>query len=379
MKRKIKVAVFCEYFHPHKNGVANYVEGTYSLLMNNLDVSIITYNTNNQKVYEEYNGFKIHRINCMRILGGTYNIPTMKSFFQVRKIFEKEKYDVLNTHTRFFTINVLGYLVHVFKKIKLIHTEHGTSYVKHPNKLVEIINRIYDQTIGRIIISGSNKVIGISKASSRFAKKLGAKDTAVIYNGVPEKFDKYSKAKLTKIKEEYNIKSNRLNVCFVGRIIEAKGVQDLLKAINTIDKDLKLYIIGDGNYKTELLRLTKKLKLTSKVVFLGEKDRQFIMNFLLLMDVFVNPSYSEGLPTSILEAGLLGLNVIATNVGGTSEIILHNKTGILIDVKKPDEISKSLLKLDKNLAKNLKREVNNHFTWKQISKKLQDIIYDVVK
>lgn len=117
-------------------------------------------------------------------------------------------------------------------------------------------------------------------------------------------------------------------ITFVGRLIEAKGVQDLIKAFNELAyPDLELWIVGDGNYRKELENLSKG---NSKIVFYGEQSNNNVIDILNQTDIFVNPSYSEGLPTSVLEAASIGLPIIATDVGGTNEIIEHRKTGLLI-------------------------------------------------
>jgi glycosyltransferase involved in cell wall biosynthesis len=66
------------------------------------------------------------------------------------------------------------------------------------------------------------------------------------------------------------------------------------------------------------------------IKFLGERTQPEVIEILKQTDIFVNPSYSEGLPTSVLEAASLGLPIIATDVGGTREIIEHMKSGYLI-------------------------------------------------
>jgi len=83
------------------------------------------------------------------------------------------------------------------------------------------------------------------------------------------------------------------NLIFAGRIIYGKGIQD-------------------------------------RIIFAGGKAREDVLSLLSESDIFINPSYSEGLPISILEAGAVGLPVIATDVGGTKELIFPHQTGLLI-------------------------------------------------
>ncbi len=120
-------------------------------------------------------------------------------------------------------------------------------------------------------------------------------------------------------------------ITFVGRLIEAKGVQDLIEAychliFPKIHPKLELWIIGDGNYRKQL---EAQAANCPSIKFLGEQSHNIVMEYLKQTDIFVNPSYSEGLPTSVLEAASLGLPIVATDVGGTREIIEHRVSGYL--------------------------------------------------
>lgn len=118
-----------------------------------------------------------------------------------------------------------------------------------------------------------------------------------------------------------------MNVIFVGRLIFAKGCQDLIEATRSLG--LPLFIVGEGPYKQTLMDMSANAK--HDVFFYGELDRQGVFNALKMATIFVNPSYSEGLPTSVMEAAAVGLPIIATNVGGTNEIITHQESGLLYE------------------------------------------------
>ena len=97
------------------------------------------------------------------------------------------------------------------------------------------------------------------------------------------------------------------------------------------------------------------------------------------VDIFINPSYSEGLPTTVLEAGLMKCAVVATDVGGTSEIIEDGKEGLLckpevLDITKKLETVIKNETLRKMVGENLYKKVCEQFSWEKTSKKVIEIV-----
>ena len=99
----------------------------------------------------------------------------------------------------------------------------------------------------------------------------------------------------------------------------------------------------DGEERDELTRLVQLHNLESKVHFTGYVPEA--RSFLNAFDIFLMPSWKEGFPYGILEAGAAGLAVVASTVGGIPEIIEHEKTGYLIDPAKPSTLSDTLIAL----------------------------------
>lgn len=374
MEKKLKVLVFADFVYPHKNGVWEYIFNIYRNLIEEekVELTILTFNNTNSKTEEIYNNIKIIRVPSYSLLSGTYNLPKYFQWRKISKKLQKEDFDIVNTHTRFFLSSLLGHFFAKKNNIKHIHTEHGAMFVPHPNFMVRIISRIYDETLGRLVISKASIVCPISKKGENFCKRLGAKKTEIIYNGISKDFNKISTPELNKV----NLK-DKLNIVFVGRIVEAKGLNELLLSCSKLQFDYNLFIIGDGNYLKDTKSLSKKLNILNQIHFLGFKDRDYIMSFLPKMDVFVNPSYAEGFPTSVLEAGISGINVIATDVGGTKEILKDLPDTYLIRPKNTNDIVLALNKVNKNKNKSedLKLHILANFEWNKISKKFYDRVF----
>ena len=107
-------------------------------------------------------------------------------------------------------------------------------------------------------------------------------------------------------------------------------------------------IIGTGPQENNLKKLSQKLNLEKNVSFLGQQDFQKTIAILKNSDIFVNPSHTEGLPTSVIEAALCKVAIIATHVGGTPEIITNSESGYLIPPREPKILAQKLCELITN-------------------------------
>jgi len=379
----MRIIIFCAYFHPHQGGVENYIEELFKTSndnRNNLEITLVTANTENSKECEKYKNFDVYRLPCWNILGGTYPVikPSgWKILRELSKRQQKEKYDYVITSTRFFNTSLLGARFALKNKIPLIHIEHGTAHSPVHNLLSRTIGIIYDHTFGRYIIKHADKAIGISIASEKFIKHLYNKDNSKIFllrNGIDtKKFVKITRTKdIQNIRKSLHLKNEKI-IVYVGRLIYAKGVHDLLEA--TKDRnDVKVIVIGSGNYDNKLRSISKN------AIFLGQKNSDEIIKYLSIADIFVNPSYAEGLPTSVLEAGSLGVPIIATDVGGTREIIDDEKNGFLIKPKDVDGLKTKITLLLNNpsvsnkFSLNIRKKIIKEFDWKKTRFVLEKIL-----
>ncbi|MBE6063500.1 MAG: glycosyltransferase [Clostridium butyricum] len=149
-----------------------------------------------------------------------------------------------------------------------------------------------------------------------------------------------------KDRNEYTIAS----CCHVSPVKRVDLLAKALKCLND-DSDLKIRWIhfGDGDGLDEIKTYVKENLTNINVDFKGNVKNTELMNYYKneAINVFVNTSSSEGLPVSIMEACSFGIPIIATNVGGTSEIVIENKTGMLLDVDFEPEV---LAEKIKNMA-----------------------------
>lgn len=385
-----RILIFAAYFYPHLGGYAkNIYELSRRLVENGYEIDVVTCNTEGAPVEAEVDGIAIHRLPSWSILGGTYPIPkptatTFKILYQL----SRKRFGLINTQTRFFSTSLLGLIFAKLKRTLLVHTERGTRHSVLSNKLIEFLSKAYDHTIGSLIIKSAARNIGVSQAACDFLEHLGAENTIVIPNGIDTDVFRKVETDLTK--------SLGLNgvmvITFVGRLIYAKGIQDLISAFPMIKEtvpNVKLLIVGDGPYRCQLEELTAGTGCDKDIKFLGQKTQDQIIEILSVTDIFVNPSYSEGLPTSVLEAAAIGVPIVATDVGGTREIIENGETGLLIKEREPGQIAEavSLLAGNKqaapeNLAGKLgeaaRLEIVNNYSWQGTVMKTVQVYQEIL-
>lgn len=185
------------------------------------------------------------------------------------------------------------------------------------------------------------------------------------------------------IKENKRLKINRIinnipNITCVGNINRLKGYDYLIK--NMIDHriDCKLEIIGkkldtQNNLNNKIKELSLKYKNMSnnEIIFSGFKNDNYIKRKLLITDIYILSSISEGSPNALMEAMSYGCICLASNVGGVSNIIKNNNNGFMFDIKNNNffKVYKKILKLKSsqiyNIKKNAVKTVSNSFANKK--------------
>jgi len=370
-----RILIFAAYFHPHVGGYEKIVhELSRRLVQRGYELDILTCNTERTPTYEELDGIHIYRLPCWNALNSLYPIPKpcLTSFKILRRLLRKN-YDIVNTQTRFFITSFLGLIFAKLKRTPLVHTEHGARHSLVPNKIIDLISRAYDHSIGTLIVKSARRNIGVSEAACGFLRHLGAVNTQVIYNGIDTTI--FKKKEDINYKQKLGISNDAIVITFVGRLIYAKGVQDLIYALSRIKDaapEVKLLIAGDGPYRTELEKLAHQNEYAGSTLFLGQRNQDEVIDVLSATDIFVNPSYSEGLGISVMEAASIGLPIIATDVGGTKEIITTDETGILVEARDVGQLAEELGRLcadaalREKLGENARILAGRKFNWDKI-------------
>lgn len=183
-------------------------------------------------------------------------------------------------------------------------------------------------------------------------------------------------------------------ILFIGRLAEKKGVKYLIKAMELVTRKFpgsKLIIVGDGPQKSKLELLTKRLELSNNILFAGKIPNKDLPKIYASSDLFVLPSIvtksgdTEGLGVVLLEAIASNVTCIASDVGGIPDIIKHEKTGLLVEQKNPEELAKAMIRLLKNkglrnkLVKNAQQHVKKNYSWNVVANKFEKVYRSIEK
>lgn len=258
----------------------------------------------------------------------------LPSFWQALKKIKTIQPDIVQTHTRFFLQTFLGGMLAKFRWIKRVHVEHWSWFVTWIPLFKKIVAWLYDQTLGRLVFRCCDQVVSINKANVAFISKFTRKDKIkVIYNGI-------------QLPEIVHTSNKDLHLMFIGRLSPLKWVSLLIQACHQLlqkwIKNRKLSIVGNGEMKDTLLHDIQAYWLTDHISLLGQRAHDEVVTVLLPQtDIIINPSYQEGLPTCVLEGLLAKCVVVATDVGGTSEIS-DQKDLILVEKGSASDLQKGL-------------------------------------
>lgn len=364
------------------------MEELYVHLMNidpSIVVDVICYNTDGARVTERYRGLNIHRVSCIQLLPGQFAIPNYLSLIlTVLKLSLNHSYQIIHSNTRFFDHSWWVPLLAKVLKAKSVLTDHCASHPVHISKLITGVAKLIDKHLSPVIMRFYDVITVTNDTTGRFIKTLASVNPSLIYGGVDTNFFFPIKKVKSRIIPKVNIKisDKEVVITFLGRMIETKGVKVLLEVAKKLTRkfpNTRFIFAGDGVMYQKLRRLNYK-----KIYFTGALDRNNVAQLLVNSDIVVHPSiHHEGFPNVILEAGASGCAVIATNVGGTKELIEHNKTGIICKANAPD-LESNLISLLRDKQKRIKfgialrEKIEDQYFWDKIVVTFKDMLYQIV-
>lgn len=368
-----KIGIFTGYFLPHLGGVERYTDKlSDELIKLGYEIKIITSNHDKSNNYEK-GKITIYKLPIYNLFKQRY--PILKKNREYKETINKikrEKLDFIICNTRFYLTTLVGLKIVNMNKIPCLIIEHGSDHFTVNNKILDFFGRVYEHFITKIIIKKTKNFYGVSDRCNNWLKHFKIDANGIFYNSVDGNDYKVYKTKKFDLSKKYE---DKIIISFASRIIKEKGVIMILDAFTQLNKKYKnisLFIAGDGPLLSEL-----KNKYNNKnIYFTGKITYNQIMSLFNMSDIFVHPSmFPEGLPTTILEAGLMKCAVIATDRGGTVEVINDDSCGIICKENTKDLKEKlEMLILNENkrtkLAENIHKRILNNFTWEVSAKKV---------
>ncbi len=349
----MKILIFAPYFLPHIDGLGILIDDFCNKLSSRgYEIIVFTPHLPENSLEEEerYENVKIIRFPAFYIIPN-YPLPKIWKISFWKKIIYifKLENDAVISYMRFFIVTFLALIYSKVKKVKWIHIEHGSSFVLLSSKFKMLISRFYDYTLGKLIFKFSDVNISASSAVQNFIKKFDSRYSPIIFNSI--KVDKIRRAAPnSKIKNEHK---DKVIISFVGRLCKWKGVENSIKIIKSLPKEIKdkvqFLIIGDGEDYDKLLRMVKE---DDPIKLLGELSHEEALGILKISDMYIHSAMpGGGLSGSLLEAMCLKCAVVATRNEGAIDAVVNNKNGFLVE--NLEEMQKRIIDLIKNENKRL--------------------------
>ena len=390
------------FYPPHVGGLQSHAQG-FDQHLTQAGISITTFAPHipaTAPAVEKNLHLSIVRYPAIEIIPN-YPLPALwqPKFWRQLRWANPRAHDIIISRTRFFLPALFATLLARILHKPYLHIEHGSDFVSLANPITRLFARWYDLTLGRFVLRSATAIVANSAASARFVTRLSGREATIIHRGIDkETIAAIKPANLTTTPYNLLRPSEALGeggppttstITFVGRLIDGKGVDDLIRAIKLLatnhPRQTHLVIIGSGPREKSLKELARKLNLTEHVTFLGERSFDETISILKSTDVFVNPSHTEGLPTSVIEAALCKVPIVATNVGGTTEIVTDNVSALLVPPKQPELLARKLEQLlsdrplQERLAAAAYQEVSQKFSWEKTTEKYRQLFDSILK
>jgi len=285
----------------------------------------------------EENGILFKSIYQPKILRKKYLYPLLK-------FCKEQKFDILHSHG-----GVSGFYGRLVKKyypaIKTIHTIHGIHYINSKNYIKKFISL----TVEQYLVKFTDYSICVANADFNDAKKIkiiNPDKTSIIPNGI--NLAKYHnlKRKSEDFLATLNLKSDDFIIGNVSRFDFQKNQKLIIKAASMLVKkypEIKFIFVGKGKFLENSKMLAEELRLTENILFVGEQIN--LSDYYSIFDIFVFPTFWEGMPYVLLEAMACRLPIICSDIPSIKEIVKDNYSALLINPHSEVALCDAIIKL----------------------------------
>lgn len=277
----------------------------------------------------------------------THSIPferhsltgSLKCMPQVKQLLKEGQYDIVHAHTETGGL-ILRMARGVKGKSRFFYTPHGMSFWKGSSLKSQMIYR----PLERWICSGMDMNLGMNQEEVDVLRKWKSK-TAAHVHGIGLNLERFQKTSRTceEVRAEFGLKADDKFILSVGELDDNKNHITVIKALAMLEhKNFKYVVCGVGPNKEMLEKYAQERGLDDKVILAGY--RSDIPDILNAADIFVFPSFHEGLPVSALEAMACGLPLACSKIRGNVDIVKDGENGFLFE---PEDFITLALSLEK--------------------------------
>lgn len=335
------------------------LKGQLKFLNEHFDVTAISGEGKDLDIVAEREGVKTHPIEMHREISIKQDL---KSLWQLYRYFKKEKPDIIHSITpkagllSMFAGKMAGVPIRMHTFTGLIFP-HKEGYMKHT---LITMDKLLCRCATHLFPEGE----GVKQDLLKY--NITKKPLKVIANGNVNgvDLDYYNPEQLNPIeveslKKAFHISEEDFVFVFVGRLVIDKGVRELVRAFNNISKkhkNAKLILVGpkENAHNPRKRKMFHIINQNEQILSVGFQED--IRPYLAIANVFILPSYREGFPNAVLQAGAMGLPSIVSDISGCNEIIEDNINGFLVPPKNQTELEKVLhnLFINRNLINFMK-------------------------
>ena len=327
MDKKIKILETLDSYFPDFNGPTVLVTNYAKILNQKNDCSLLVPKYPN---HEDDQPFEIQHCKSMGIYEG-FRCAFPFHDKKVKKFIKEGNFDIIHSHSPF---PIGNFAAKMGKKLGIptvvtLHTKFKDDILRlTKSKLITyFVMKYLLRTFNR-----TDYVWTVSNGAADTLREYGYKgNIEVIRNGTDMKYPDNAEKLVSDVNKQYNLEGKKNVFLFVGRIVETKNLDMLLKALQILKKDnldFTFLLVGDGSHLEHLKKLAKELDIEDKVIFTGKvMDREKLSGFYLRSDLFLFPSIYDTASLVPLEAASMKLPTLLVEGCQTSETITDNFNG----------------------------------------------------
>ena len=307
----------------------------------------IIYSTSRNKHFIEESKGMFNRVYGLPIERSA-SFSDVANILRIRKIIKQNKYDIVHCHST--KAGFVGRLAaFISRHPNIIYSPHGFMFCDTRIKFKRHLYLSLEKYLGYL----TKKLIAVSGSERDLALEhhiVPNKKIITLYNSIdPSDYNDFSYE--NRVPEKLKNKNTDIILGNVGRLYYQKDPITLIKSfkiINDAFPNTKLIIVGDGPLEDECLQLINELGLQGRIELAGYQKNS--KDYYKIFDLFVLSSHYEGLPYALLEAMIMGIPSVGTDVVGIKDLIIHGETGYLAKEEDYQGLAKAVINLLENPA-----------------------------